>query len=165
MKITYPISDNLGNDYLIRIEDFQNLPVEIIKELGDIKIFDITLEHVSGEGHTNLNILSKISIFIAGVLLDNENAILYFYCDDIHEIRRRNMNISPQKYRNDLFSAMFQRYVKTNLLQGIVDTTITAHADRDIYIHLIARECHIGQVNHIRATIEHLSQKQTRQPL
>ncbi|WP_251619864.1 hypothetical protein [Odoribacter lunatus] len=116
MKITYPISDNLGNDYLVRIEDFQNLPDDIIRELGNIKILDITLERVSGEGHTDLNVLSKISIFIAGVLLDNENAILYFYCDDVHEIKRRNMDISPQKYRNDLFSAMFQRCIKINLL-------------------------------------------------
>lgn len=37
MIITYPISDNFGNEYLIRIEDCQNLPDEIMKELGNIK--------------------------------------------------------------------------------------------------------------------------------
>lgn len=112
MIITYPISDNFGNEYLIRIEDCQNLPDEIMKELGNIKILDITLERISGEQYTNSGILSKISTFIAGVLLDNENAMLYFYCDDVHDVKRRDMEITPQKFRSDLFSAMFIRYVK-----------------------------------------------------
>ena len=125
MIITYPISDNFGNEYLIRIEDCQNLPDEIMKELGNIKILDITLERISGEQYTNSGILSKISTFIAGVLLDNENAMLYFYCDDVHDVKRRNMKITPQKFRSDLFSAMFIRYVKAKSLKDIVDTTIT----------------------------------------
>lgn len=148
MIITYPISDNFGNEYLIRIEDCQNLPDEIMKELGNIKILDITLERISGEQYTNSGILSKISTFIAGVLLDNENAMLYFY-----------MEITPQKFRSDLFSAMFIRYVKAKSLKDIVDTTITAYADRDIYIHIIARRRHKKQVDAIRSSIENLSHK------
>ena len=159
MIITYPISDNFGNEYLIRIEDCQNLPDEIMKELGNIKILDITLERISGEQYTNSGILSKISTFIAVVLLDNENAMLYFYCDDVHDVKRRDMEITPQKFRSDLFSAMFIRYVKAKSLKDIVDTTITAYADRDIYIHIIARRRHKKQVDAIRSSIENLSHK------
>ena len=159
MIITYPISDNFGNEYLIRIEDCQNLPDEIMKELGNIKILDITLERISGEQYTNSGILSKISTFIAGVLLDNENAMLYFYCDDVHDVKRRDMEITPQKFRSDLFSAMCIRYVKAKSLKDIVDTTITAYADRDIYIHIIARRRHKKQVDAIRSSIENLSHK------
>lgn len=159
MKTTFPISDNSGNNCLIRIEEFQNLPDVLTERLGEIKILDITLERVSGEGYFNLGILSKISTFIAGVLLDNDNAILYFYCDDVHDVKRRDMTISPQKFRNDLFSVMFKRYVQANPTKSIVDTTITAHADRDIYIHLIAKRKHNKQVDIIRENIEKLSQK------
>ena len=76
--------------------------------------------------------------FIAGFLLDNENAILYFYCDDINEINRRNHDITPQKYRSRLFSRM---------------------SDRDIYIHIISRESHLDYANIIRTTIEDMEHK------
>ena len=161
MKVTYPVSDNSGNEDLVLIESFDNasFPEELDGRLKGIEILNITLERVSGETHTNASILSKISTFIAGILADNKNAVLYFYCDDIHDVKHRNPAISPQKFRNDLFSAMFKRYVQTHELQGIVDTTITARAERDIYIHLIAREYHLRQVNAIRTAIEQLAQK------
>lgn len=93
------------------------------------------------------------------MLLDNENAMLYFYCDDVHDVKRRDMEITPQKFRSDLFPAMFIRYVKAKSLKNIVDTTITVYADRDIYIHIIARRRHKKQVDAIRSSIENLSHK------
>lgn len=112
MKVTYPISTDDGDEYLVLIESFEKsiLPDDIIEMLNNIEIVDITLERVSGVHATKPDILFEISNFVAGFLLDNENTILYFYCDDMHDIVRRNQSLTPQKFRSDLFSKMFERY-------------------------------------------------------
>lgn len=97
--------------------------------------------------------------FIAGFLLDNENAILYFYCDDINEINRRNHDITPQKYRSRLFSRMFDRYMTSHDITGVVNASLEIRSDRDIYIHIISRESHLDYANIIRTTIEDMEHK------
>ena len=54
---------------------------------------------------------------------------------------------------------MFKRYVQANPTKSIVDTTITAQADRDIYIHQIAKQKHKKPVDVISENINMLSQK------
>ena len=58
------------------------LPDDVKELLGSIEILDISLERVSGNTPTSPNVLFDISNFIAGVLNDNPETILYFYCDD-----------------------------------------------------------------------------------
>lgn len=160
-KITYPIHTADGNEYLILIDSFEknSLPDFLINALHEIEIFDITLERVAGESQTPASVLFEISNFLAGFLLDNPSAILYFYCDDMHDISRRNTNISPQKFRSDLFSSMFNRYTRQHNVPNITDTTIEIRADRDIYIHLIARTEHLPFVQKIQNSIQEMAAK------
>lgn len=48
MKVTYPISTDDGDEYLVLIESFEKsiLPDDIIEMLNNIEIVDITLESI-----------------------------------------------------------------------------------------------------------------------
>ena len=115
------------------------IPYEVQELLGDdIEIVDVTLERVKGINPTDIGILLKISNIIGEILNDNGNLILYFYCDDMHNIsRRENREVSPQKFRSDLFSRMFDKYILSNGITNMINTPIEIKADRHIYIHLI----------------------------
>lgn len=161
MKVTYPISTDDGDEYLVLIESFEKsiLPDDIIEMLNNIEIVDITLERVSGVHATKPDILFEISNFVAGFLLDNENTILYFYCDDMHDIVRRNQSLTPQKFRSDLFSKMFERYSSSHEKVHFVDVSFEINSDRDIYIHLIARKSHLSYVSAIKTAITDMASK------
>lgn len=161
MKVTQPFRTIDGDEYLVLIESLTKsiLPDGIIAALEGIDIFNVALERVSGECITNPNILFDISNFIAGFLLDNENSILYFYCDDINDIPRRNKSITPQKYRSDLFTKMFDRYTKTHSMEVFVDNPIEFKIDREVYIHLIARNALLPHVNVIKEALIEMSSK------
>lgn len=161
MKVTQPFRTTEGSEYLVLIESFTKsiLPDDIIAELERIDIVNIALERVSGECITKPNILFDISNFIAGFLLDNENSILYFYCDDINDIPRRNKSITPQKYRSDLFTKMFDRYTSTHSMEDFIDNPLEFKTDRDVYIHLIARDTLLPHVDIIKEALIEMSAK------
>ena len=101
MDISVSISSQLGDEYRIIISpfDLEVIPCEVRDLLGDdIEIADVTLERIKGDNPTDIGILLKISNVIGQVFNDNENIILYFYCDDIHDILRRDQGLTPQKF-------------------------------------------------------------------
>lgn len=161
MRVTQPFRTTEGDEYLVLIESFtkSTLPDDIITELEDIDIANIVLERVSGECVTGPRILFDISNYIAGFLLDNEKTILYFYCDDMNDILRRNQCITPQKYRSDLFSKMFDRYTSIHSMENLIDTPLKFETDRDIYIHLIAKDTLLPHVNTIKEALIGMSTK------
>lgn len=126
------------------------LPDNIIETLGNIEILDVVLERTYGNNTIPLRTLMKIAEIINGIMKENENAMLYFYCDDMHDIERRNKSTSPQQYRSNLFSKMHERYIIENNITNIMNLPIILKADRDIYIHLIAREKHLPIANKIK---------------
>lgn len=161
MKITYPICASEGDKYLVMMESFNKsiLPDDIANMLGDIEIVDVTLERVYGNNPTTFSTLFEISNIIAGFLLDNENIILYFYCDDLHDIARRNHSITPQKFRSSLFSKMFDGYISYNHSIEIENTLLEIKSDRDVYIHFISRVCHLIYVDAIKNIIMEMESK------
>ena len=110
MDISVSINSKLNDEYRIILSPFNLdiIPYEVQELLGDdIEIVDVTLERVKGINPTDIGILLKISNIIGEILNDNGNLILYFYCDDMHNIsRRENRGVSPQKFRSDLFLSL-----------------------------------------------------------
>ena len=93
MKVTHPIKTSEGDEYLVLIESMAMdtlFDEEDIAFLNGVNLVEITLERVSGNHKTTAKVLTEISQFIAGVINDNSNSILYFYCDDMHDIPRRD---------------------------------------------------------------------------
>ena len=162
MDISISINSNLDDEYRIKLSpfDFDLFPENIYGiSCCNIEIADITLEKVRGNASANLGVLLKISNIIAEIFEDNENLILYFYCDDMHDVLRRNMDITPQKYRSELFSRMFDKYITSNNITNIINTPIEIKADRNIYIHLISRDSHLNYVDMIKETLIEMESK------
>ena len=91
MDISVSINSKLNDEYRIILSPFNLdiIPYEVQELLGDdIEIVDVTLERVKGINPTDIGILLKISNIIGEILNDNGNLILYFYCDDMHNISR-----------------------------------------------------------------------------
>lgn len=162
MDISVSINSKLDDEYRIILSPFnlEIIPNEVRELLGDkIEIADVTLERAKGDNPTDIGILLKISNVIGEVFNDNENLILYFYCDDIHDILRRDKGLTPQKFRSHLFSRMFDKYISSNEITHITNTPIEIKADRHIYIHLISRSIHSEYVNAIKSAIMELESK------
>lgn len=162
MDISISISSKSDDEYRVILSPFtlDVIPCEVREQLGnDIEIADVTLERVKGDNPADIGILLKISNVIGEVLHDNENLILYFYCDDMHDISRRSKELTPQEFRSNLFSRMFDKYVSSNGITNMVNTPIEVKADRDIYIHLISRDIHLEYVNAIKSAIVEMESK------
>lgn len=163
MDFSVSISSESGDEYRIILSPFNLdiLPDEVTELFGNsnIEIVDVALERIKGDAPTAIGILLKISSVIGEVFEDNKDLILYFYCDDMHEILRRDRETSPQQFRSKLFSRMFDKYITSNNITDIVNTSIKIKSDRDIYIHLISRECHLVYVDAIKNGIMEMESK------
>lgn len=165
MDFSVSILSQSGDEYRITLSPFENdiIPNEIKALFANkgycIEIVEATLSSIKGKSYTGVEVLFKISNVIGEVFAENKNMILYFYCDDMHEIARRDKTITPQKFRSRLFSMMFERYIKSNNISDIVNIPIELKADRDIYIHLIARTEHLVIVDAIKNFITETTNK------
>ena len=149
MDISVSINSKSEDEYRIILSPFnlEIIPCEVREILGDnIEIVDVILERTKGDNPTDIGVLLKISNVIGEIFNDNENLILYFYCDDMHDILRRDKGITPQKFRSNLFSRMFDKYMSSNGVTDIINTPIEIKADRHIYIHMISRSIHLEYV-------------------
>nr|DAS63655.1 MAG TPA: hypothetical protein [Caudoviricetes sp.] len=162
MDISVSINSKSEDEYRIILSPFNLdiIPLEVREILGDsIEIADVTLERAKGDNPTDIGVLLKISNVIGEIFNDNENLILYFYCDDIHDILRRDKRVTPQKFRSNLFSRMFEKYMLSNGITDIINTPIEIKADRHIYIHLISRSIHLEYVKAIKDVIMDMESK------
>ena len=71
----------------------------------------------------------------------------------MHDIPRRDKSTSPQKFRSNLFSRVFDRYITSNGIDDYINTPLEIKADRSIYIHLISRKQYQGYVDCIKSRI------------
>lgn len=122
---------------------------------SEIEIVEIDLERVRGVHPASIKVLTKIADGIANFFLQDERAVLYYYCDDAMDIpsgSSRHEDIWPQEYRSQLFSRMFQRHMSHHPQEEeIVDVTIQImQGDRPILMHLISRAEHMRQVEMVK---------------
>ncbi|MBQ0073924.1 MAG: hypothetical protein KBT34_06995 [Prevotella sp.] len=121
----------------------------------NLEIYQIVLDRLEGGNVTDMHIIQEISKFIANVFLTND-VIFYYVCDDLNEIPNANRSISPQEYRSRLFSRMFDRYINSHGVEGLVDTPIIIKdaVGNNQYVHIISRDIHIASVNYLVNFIE-----------
>lgn len=129
-----------NNRYLLKLNSFTEQELVSWQLDTSVEMYEAVLLRVSGEKTTSFRSLAQISTFIKGFMYDHPSAILYFYCDDMHEIQcaHKHAGYSPQQFRSYLFSALFDREMAkhpdtrlTNNVQTITTEQGTA------YIHLI----------------------------
>ena len=155
MKFSISITSN-DNTVRLGLEtaDTSFLGESISKEIESrgVEIVEVILDRELGKGLAGMALLDNISSVIANLFIENKNAILFFYCDDLNEIPRcRTRNISPQEYRSDLFSLMFERYVTKHGIQSVHDVTIRINAiDHCLFFHFISRDEHMDLIDEIK---------------
>ena len=109
--------------------------------------YDITLVRVSGEGNIGIKTLKAICDVLYRFIDDNEATVLCFYCDDMTDVARHHTELTPQEYRSRLFSRMFDMYVKSNDITGIVNYGIKIETENNPrFAHFITPEKYLPAV-------------------
>lgn len=152
MKFSVSITTREDDAYLISL-DTKSLPKDLQKLIPpQLEVIDINLIRLKGRNATSLHTLSEITEIIAQVFIENENTILYFYCDDMTEIPHTQKHILPQEYRSQLFSLLFERYIKRHGITHVHNHPVRIN-DVDglpMIIHLFARDAHKQYVDIIK---------------
>lgn len=147
---TYEISLSSGVDAFFATQD-------VCKELSnEFEIVEIDLERLSGDNPTSPHTLSLITEQIGRFFLQNNKAILYYYCDDLAEVPKSNrkQDMWPQEYRSQLFSIMLQRYVVSHSVYDLIDENIMLdQGGSPIYMHLIGRAEHANYIQLVKQYI------------
>lgn len=101
------------------------------------KVYDVLLSRLDQDGTKEFECLVGISLKLIDFLEKNQNSVLYFYCDDVNDVERRNKDVSVQEYRHRLFSQMFN-YLRRKVSKSISDESkICEFGGNKIFIHLI----------------------------
>ena len=138
-NFTFQIEEG-NNRYLLKLNSFTEQELVSWQLDTSVEMYEVVLLRVSGDETTSFKSLAQISTFVKGFMYNHPAAILYFYCDDMHDILRahKHADYSPQQFRSYLFSALFDREMAkhpdpqlTNNIQTITIEQGTA------YIHLI----------------------------
>ncbi len=152
MKFSVSITTREKDVFYITL-DSRNLPEELRRLLpSELEVIDVTLSRRAGQGFATVYTLGEISRIIADVFMDNKDAILYFFCDDMTPIPHTNKEILPQEYRSRLFSLLFERYIRENNIEDVGNYPVRIN-DVDghpMIIHLFARDSHRQYVDIIK---------------
>lgn len=112
-----------------------------------LMFYDVTLVRKAGNGYVGYKTLFTVSDILAKFLADNDNAVLCFYCDSTHPIKRSHKQLLPQEYRSKLFTKMFDIYMRSGKIKGFINHCVKiADPENPQFAHFICREEHKDSV-------------------
>ena len=115
-----------------------------------LAFYDVTLIREDGTGRVGYGVLNMVSESLAKFLMANQEAVLCFYCDDQTDVVRRKSEITPQEYRSQLFSRMYDHYVTVHGIDWLINYKVTIEVGGQPRItHFICRREHSGAVTAI----------------
>lgn len=133
---------------------FEN-PADVLK-MGTSEVCDVSLERVSDFGSVDHKALHLISYMLFDFIERNPDNIIYFYCDDLHELprSRHNQSLLPQEYRSRLFSALFASETKRQNVSCYLDDVIEFDlGDDKRFIHLIYNKANTAKADTLKAEL------------
>lgn len=164
MEISFNIQTKEGDEYIIAVTDADISPLsEDIKQMlleYHLQIGEIIIDRKKGDHCTGRKVLHKIANELANIFAENQDLILYYFCDDTNPIPNRNIkgqnkDLSSQEYRSRLFSKLFEGYKKSHQVTGINDYPIIIDGEGyKEFVHLIARSSHKEFVLAVRNDIK-----------
>ena len=144
MEVSFALSYKEGNEIRVSLSSFTEAAIpDLIGDLGDCEIVEISLIRQSGDETADIITLSKVVERIGKFIVENPHIILYYYCDEMNEIpgMRATRDISSPEYRNHLFSLLYSKGSRQFPELHIVDMPIVFIGDdHKTFIHLIYRE-------------------------
>ena len=161
------------NEYRILLTPVNTggLPAHIQQVLSDRKIdvSELIIERISGESTTGQEVLHDITGWIAEMFASNPNLSIYYSCDDMSPIPSRNKNsdnrdMPVNEYRSRLFSHIFDTYMTSHQVSGVINTPIQLDNYENgigysLFFHFIARDIHSDIVEMLKADIKEVSGK------
>lgn len=150
MDISFDIYNDKGDQIRIALsyydieslQAFTNDPLTL-----SLVFYDVTLVRISGEDTVGYKTLKTICDVLFRFMKENDNVVLCFYCDDLTDVVRHHIELTPQEYRSRLFSRMFDMYIKTEDVIGIVNYGIKIVDDgTPRYAHFITPEKYLPAV-------------------
>lgn len=172
MEAAYSIVQK-DNEYRVLLTSVNTevLPERIQKILTsrNIDISELMIERISGESTTGQDILHDITGWVAELFASNPNLIIYYSCDDMTPIPSRNKNsdnkdMPVNEYRSRLFTHIFDSYMISHQVSGVINTPIQLDNYEDglgysLFFHFIAREIHSDIVEMLKEDIKEVSGK------
>lgn len=150
MDISFDIHNDKGDQIRVALSYYDT---ESLQSFTDdpltltLVFYDVTLVRISGNETVDIKTLKAICDVLFRFMNDNDNAVLCFYCDDLTDVARRRTELTPQEYRSRLFSRMFDMYVSTNHVIGMVNYCIKIEdADTPRFAHFITPEKYLHAV-------------------
>ncbi|MBO7145156.1 MAG: hypothetical protein J6W13_10065 [Salinivirgaceae bacterium] len=172
MEASYSIIEK-ENEYRVSLTSINSeaLPEHIMTILTDrnIDVSELMIERVNGKSTTGQAVLHDITGWVAELFFANPNLIIYYSCDDMTPIPRRNSNsgnrdIPVNEYRSKLFTHIFDTYMASHQMTGVTNTPIQLDNYENgigysLYFHFIAREAHNNIVEILKENILEISGK------
>ena len=161
------------NEYRILLTPVSTggLPEHIQQTLSNhkIDISELIIERISGDSTTGQEVLHDITGWVAEMFASNPNLIIYYSCDDMTPIPSRNKNsdnrdMPVNEYRSRLFSHIFDTYMTSHQVSGVINTPIQLDNYENgigysLFFHFIARDIHSDIVEMLKADIKDVSGK------
>jgi len=142
-----------GNKYLVEFSVFDKkaIPVNI-----NLPIINLSLVQVEAVKQNSPSFLKYLAQYVCDYI-NAFDVILYFYCDTTDIIMRKSRKSTPQKYRHELFSTLYDTIHNESIIREIIiikDDTIGDH-----YISLITTEKNRKELEALSAEFEDLKDK------
>ncbi len=150
MDISFDIHNDRGDQIRVALsyydteslQAFTNDPLTLT-----LVFYDVALVRLAGDNPVGTKTLNAICDVLFRFMNDNETAVLCFYCDDLTDVSRRHNEFSPQEYRSRLFSKMFDLYIKSNRITGVVNYRIKIEDNgKPRFAHFITPEKYLPAV-------------------
>lgn len=172
MEASYSIFQK-ENEYRILLTsvDIEALPEHILNVLSEreIDISELIIERIIGDSTTAQAVLHDITGWVAELFASNPNLIIYYSCDDMTPIPSRNTNsdnrnMPVNEYRSKLFTHIFDTYMASHQVSGVINTPIQLDnyengVGYSLFFHFISRDIHSDIVELLKEDIKEVSGK------
>lgn len=142
-----------GNKYLVEFSAFDKtaIPVSV-----NLPIINLSLVQVEAVKQNSPSFLKYLAQYVCDYV-NTYDVILYYYCDTTDITMRKSRESTPQKYRHELFSTLYDTIHNETIIREIIiikDDTIGDH-----YISLITTEKNRKELEALSAEFEDFKDK------
>lgn len=160
MDLSFDIVNSEGDQIMVALSYYDPVNVNAVSTdpmALTLSFYDVTLVRKSGTGYVGYKMLFAVSDVLAKFMDENDNAVLCFYCDAHTDVRRSHDHLLPQEYRSQLFSRMFEMYIKSHRFYDLVNHRVMIEDPEDNgnrqFAHFICRKKHEGVVVEMGRTL------------
>lgn len=155
MQIEHTLSHETkeGNKYLVEFSAFDKtaIPVSV-----NLQIINLSLVQVEAVKQNSPSFLKYLAQYVCDYI-NTFDVILYYYCDTTDITMRKSRKSTPQKYRHELFSTLYDTIHSESIIREII--VIKDDSVGDHYISLITTQKNRKELETLTAEFEDFKDK------